>query len=58
MWFHVITIIFIIAKLAGAFPYSWWIVFAPSLIGVGLGLAIIAFIFTIGAIATWLDLRR
>ena len=35
-----ITLIFVCAKLAGYFDYSWWVVFAPlavqMIVGVGL----------------------
>lgn len=34
MVFHIITVIFVIAKLAGYFQYSWWMVFAPSIAAV------------------------
>jgi len=31
---HIVTIIFIIAKLLGYFPYSWYWVFAPVLVAI------------------------
>jgi len=28
-FFSILTLIFVVAKLAGFFPHSWWIVFIP-----------------------------
>ena len=36
----ILTIIFVVAKLMGAFPYSWWWVFSPTLIPVAIGLVV------------------
>jgi hypothetical protein len=33
---NLLTLIFVIAKLAGAISWSWWIIFIPTYIGVGL----------------------
>lgn len=35
-FFNILTIIFVIAKLAGAITWSWWLVFAPTILSVGL----------------------
>lgn len=52
----ILTIIFVLAKLAGIIGWSWWLVFAPTLISVAFGLLIlggivlfliVAFIFAI-----------
>lgn len=32
-----LTLIFVVAKLAGAIAWSWWLVFTPVLIGIGIG---------------------
>ena len=37
---NILTIIFVIAKICGAITWSWWLVLLPSLISIGLGLAI------------------
>lgn len=37
---HILTIIFVIAKIVGYINWSWWLVLLPSLISVGLWLAI------------------
>ena len=37
---HILTIIFVIAKILGYINWSWWLVFLPSLISLGLGLVI------------------
>lgn len=49
----ILTLIFVIAKLAGYFPYSWWIVFTPiwvplvAILGV---LAIVSIVCIIAAL--------
>lgn len=40
-WFHLITVIFIIAKIVGYTNWSWWLVFLPSIVSVAVGLAIL-----------------
>jgi hypothetical protein len=40
--FSVLTVIFIVLKLVGVINWSWWWVFSPLLIG--LGLAFLAFL--------------
>ena len=37
---HILTIIFVIAKIVGYINWSWWLVLLPSLISIGLGLAV------------------
>ena len=37
---HILTIIFVIAKIVGYINWSWWLVLLPSLISIGLGLVI------------------
>lgn len=37
----ILTLIFVVAKLLGVIDWSWWLVFAPTLIGVGIGLTIL-----------------
>lgn len=50
MIFHIITMLLIVLKVLGLFPYSWWIVAMPSLVAIGFGLA-----FAVGVlIVTWL----
>lgn len=48
---NLITVIFVIAKLLGAFHFSWLIVFLPTIIDV----AIILICFLIVAIVTLID---
>lgn len=43
----ILTIIFVIAKLAGAIDWSWWLVFAPSIIGVSILALIILLAFLV-----------
>ena len=37
----ILTLIFVVAKLLGVIDWSWWLVFSPTLIGVGIGLTIL-----------------
>lgn len=37
----ILTLIFVIAKLFGLIAWSWWLVFTPVLIGVGLTVLIL-----------------
>jgi hypothetical protein len=48
---NLITVIFVIAKLFGAFPFSWLVVFLPTFIDV----AIILICFLIVAIVALID---
>lgn len=45
----ILTIIFVIAKLFGLIQWSWWLVFSPTLLSIGLGIFImfIAFIIAV-----------
>lgn len=38
---NILTLIFVVAKLFGAITWSWWLVFAPVLISVGLSILIL-----------------
>ena len=52
---HILTIIFVIAKIVGYINWSWWLVFLPSIISIGLSLLIWLFIVVIMIIAAFLD---
>lgn len=56
---NVLTVIFVIAKLTGAIHWSWWLVFLPTIISVGLGLTILCggllFLLIAAVIAYWID---
>jgi hypothetical protein len=54
-WFHLLTIIFVIAKLTGYVSWSWWLVFLPSILTVGLGLVVLCAVLALGVIAAVLD---
>ena len=43
---HLLTLIFVVAKLTGYLSWSWWLVFTPSIISVAL-------LFIIVGIAAW-----
>jgi len=40
--FHLTTFAFVVAKLAGYIDWSWWLVFTPSIVGVVVGLSVLA----------------
>ena len=52
---HILTIIFVIAKIVGYINWSWWLVLLPSIISIGLSLLIWLFILVVVIIATFLD---
>lgn len=52
---HILTIIFVIAKIVGYIDWSWWLVLLPSIISIGLSLLIWLFIVVIMIIAAFLD---
>lgn len=37
----ILTIIFVIAKLFGVIDWSWWLVFAPTIASVAIGLLVV-----------------
>ena len=52
---HILTIIFVIAKIVGYIEWSWWLVLLPSIISIGLSLLIWLFILVVVIIAAFLD---
>ena len=40
---HILTLIFVVAKLFNFIHWSWWLVFLPSLISFGIGILLILF---------------
>lgn len=51
-WFHLITVILVIGKLAGYTTLGWFWVFLPSLFSVAVGLVIVAAVFVWAAIVS------
>lgn len=49
-FFGLLTLVFVIAKLAGWIAWSWWLVFSPLLVGVVVTAAIVVFATVF---ATW-----
>ena len=47
----ILTIIFVVAKLMGVIDWSWWIVFAPTIIAVSLSVLLLMILLTIAVIA-------
>ncbi len=48
----ILTIIFVIAKLMGVIDWSWWIVFLPTIITIGLAIlfmVVLLIVIMIGA---------
>jgi len=43
-FFHALTLLLVVLKAVGLFHYSWWIVLAPSMISIGIGLLVLLFI--------------
>lgn len=39
MIFHIATLLFVVLKATGYIAWSWWLVFAPSIIIITFGLA-------------------
>lgn len=50
---EVLTIIFVVLKLVGVITWSWWIVFLPLIISVGIYVIIVTIHFR-----QWLKLKR
>lgn len=49
MIFHLFTLLFVGLKLAHVIDWSWWLVFLPSLLRVGIGVLIITILCAIAA---------
>lgn len=47
-WFHLFTVILLIAQIGGWISISWWLVFAPSIFAVVVGLL---FVSTVAIVA-------
>lgn len=43
----VLTIIFVIAKLFGVIDWSWWLVFAPTIVAVTIGWLFVAVVLIV-----------
>ena len=44
-----LTLIFVVMKLLGHIDWSWWLVFLPSLIGLGIGLIVLLVILILAS---------
>lgn len=51
----ILTLILVIAKLAGYFHHSWWLVFAPVLFSTAVGLAIVFGSLAVAALAVYME---
>ena len=47
---HILTLIFVVAKLFNFVQWSWWLVFLPSIISVGVGLLLLALILILATL--------
>lgn len=54
----ILTIIFVIAKLTGHFAYSWWLVFAPTIVVAGFFFLFLGVAFLIAVITLIFALKR
>ena len=43
----ILTIIFVVAKLFGVIDWSWWLVFAPTIVSVAIGLLFVAVVLIV-----------
>lgn len=51
---NVLTLIFVVCKLTGVIAWSWWLVFLPTIISGGIGLAV----FVLFAAAAAVESKR
>ena len=52
---HILTIIFVIAKIVGYINWSWWLVLLPSIISIGLSTLVSIIVLVAALIAVFLD---
>ena len=52
---HILTIIFVIAKIVGYISWSWWLVLLPSIISIGLSTLVSIIVLVVALIAVFLD---
>lgn len=52
---HILTIIFVIAKIVGYINWSWWLVLLPSIISIGLSTLVTIIVLVVALIAAFLD---
>ena len=52
---HILTIIFVIAKIVGYISWSWWLVLLPSIILIGLSTLVSIIVLVVALIAVFLD---
>lgn len=52
---HILTIIFVIAKIVGCINWSWWLVLLPSIISIGLSTLVTIIVLIVALIAVFLD---
>jgi hypothetical protein len=55
MWLHLLTIIFVCAKILTLIDWSWWLVFLPSIIAV---IIAILMIFGVVGLALLIDEKK
>ena len=52
---HILTIIFVIAKIVGYINWSWWLVLLPSIISIGLSTLVSIIVLVVALVAVFLD---
>lgn len=55
MWFHLLTLIFVCAKILTLIDWSWWLVFLPSIIAFGIALLMV---FGVVGLAVLVDKKK
>lgn len=55
MWFHLLTIVFVCAKILTLIDWSWWLVFLPSIIAFVIALLMI---FGVVGLAVLVDKKK
>lgn len=55
MWFHLLTIVFVCAKILTLIDWSWWLVFLPSIIAFAIALLMI---FGVVGLAVLVDKKK
>lgn len=49
---NLLTLVFVVCKLAGVIAWSWWLVFLPTIISVGFGLIMLTTLAIVKAMET------
>ena len=56
-WLHLFTVILLVAKIMKAIDISWWLVFAPSILSIGLTLVAMIGFAGLVILLSWLGIK-